>query len=186
MKTGFNFSLLKISVMRFLLLIISVLLLSCGNTIYIVRHAEKAPVEVGASQMMTSDPPLSDAGKVRAIALRDRLKGENVRYIFSTNTKRTITTAQPLNELIGTTQIEIYSSKKDSTDAFIEKLKTIRKGDVLVVGHSNTIDDLANKLCGQTFVPGDLKDSEYDNLYIIKRRGSNYIFRNDKYGAKSE
>ena len=172
--------------MRFLLLIISVLLLSCGNTIYIVRHAEKAPVEAGASQMMASDPPLSDAGKVRAIALRDRLKGEGIRYIFSTNTKRTIATAQPLNELSGNTRIEIYSSKKDSTDAFIEKLKTIRNGDVLVVGHSNTIDDLANKLCGQTFVPGDLKDSEYDNLYIIKRRGSNYIFRNDKYGAKSE
>ncbi len=172
--------------MRFLLLIISVLLLSCGNTIYIVRHAEKAPVEVGASQMMTSDPPLSDAGKVRAIALRDRLKGEGIRYIFSTNTKRTIATAQPLNELIGTTQIEIYSSKKDSTDAFIEKLKTIRKGDVLVVGHSNTIDDFANKLCGTTVVPGDLKDSEYDNLFIIKRKGNSYVFKNDKYGAKSE
>lgn len=172
--------------MRFLLILLCIVAYSCGNTIYIVRHAEKAPVEAGASQMMASDPPLSDLGKVRAISLRDKLKGENVRFIFSTNTKRTIATAQPLNELRGNTRIEIYSSKKDSVDVFIEKLKTIRKGNVLVVGHSNTIDDLANKLCGTTVVSGDLKDSEYDNLYIIKRRGNSYTFRNGKYGAKSE
>ncbi len=172
--------------MRFFLIIICVVLYSCGNTIYIVRHAEKAPVEAGASQMMASDPSLSDIGKVRAITLRDKLRGENVCFIFSTNTKRTLATAQPLNELRGNTRIEIYSSKKDSVDAFIERLKAIRKGNVLVVGHSNTIDDLANKLCGTTVVPGDLKDSEYDNLYIIKRKGNSYTFRNGKYGAKSE
>lgn len=172
--------------MKILLLCISVFLFSCSNTIYIVRHAEKAPVEAGASQMMASDPPLSEAGKVRAIALRDKLKGDNIRYIYSTNTKRTIATAQPLNELRGNTRIEIYSSKKDSTDAFIERLKAIRKGNVLVVGHSNTIDDLANKLCGTTVVPGDLDDSAYDNLYIIKRKGKSYKFSNEKYGVKSE
>lgn len=186
MKTGFNFSLLKNIGMRILLLSISVLLFSCSNTIYIVRHAEKAPVEAGATQMMASDPPLSDAGRIRAIALRDRLKGEGIRYIFSTNTKRTLSTAQPLNELRSNTRVEIYSSKKDSADAFIEKLKLIKKGNVLVVGHSNTVDDLANKLCGTTVVPGDLKDSEYDNLFIIKRKGNSYVFKNDKYGAKSE
>lgn len=171
--------------MRILLLSISVLLFSCGNTIYIVRHAEKAPVEAGASQMMASDPPLSDAGRIRAIALRDRLKGEGIRYIYSTNTKRTLSTAQPLNELSGNTRIEIYSSKKDSVDAFIERLKSIGKGNVLVVGHSNTVDDLVNKLCGTTVVPGDLKDSEYDNLYIIKRKGKEYYFKAEKYGEKS-
>jgi len=172
--------------MKILLLCISVFLFSCSNTIYIVRHAEKAPVEAGASQMMASDPPLSEAGKARAIALRDKLKGENIRHIYSTNTKRTIATAKPLNELQGNTRIEIYSSKKDSTDAFIERLKAIRKGNVLVVGHSNTIDDLANKLCGTTVVPGDLDDTAYDNLYIIKWKGKSYKFSNEKYGAKSE
>lgn len=171
--------------MRILLLSISVLLFSCSNTIYIVRHAEKAPVEAGASQMMASDPPLSEAGKARAMALRDKLKEENIRHIYSTNTKRTIATAKPLNELQGNTRIEIYSSKKDSTDAFIERLKAIRKGNVLVVGHSNTVDDLINAICQRKEIPADLGDNEYDNLFILKRKGSTYRFKRDKYGEKS-
>ena len=168
-----------------LLLLLSVALFSCGNTIYIVRHAEKAPVEAGASQMMASDPPLSDPGKLRAIALRDKLKGENIRFIFSTNTKRTIATAQPLNELRGNGSIEIYSSKKDSMDIFIEKLKAIRKGNILVVGHSNTVDDIVNKLCQKTVIAADLKDNEYDNLFILKRKGDRYFYKNKKYGNTS-
>ena len=79
--------------------------------------------------------------------------------------------------------IQIYSSKPDSMDAFIQKLKTIRKGNVLVVGHSNTVDDLANKLSGKTVVPGDLKDNEYDNLFVIKRKGKGFVFKGEKYGA---
>ena len=167
-----------------LLLIICVTLFSCGNTIYIVRHEEKAPVEAGASQMMASDPPLSDPGKLRAIALRDKLKGENIRFIFSTNTKRTIATAQPLNDQRGNTSIEIYSSKKDSMDIFIEKLKTIRKGNILVVGHSNTVDDIVNRLSQRTAIAADLKDNEYDNLFILKRKGRGYLYKNEKYGNK--
>jgi broad specificity phosphatase PhoE len=166
----------------FLLFIIS----SCGNTFYIVRHAEKAPVEAGASQAQASDPPLSAAGELRAVELREKLRGEHIKYIFSTNYKRTKSTAQPLNELWGSTRIETYSPQKDSTDAFIQKLKAIRKGNVLVVGHSNTIDDIANKLCGSTVVPADLKDSDYDNLYEIKRKGDKYIFKARTYGVPTE
>lgn len=169
-----------------LLLTLSTLLISCGNTYFIVRHAEKAPVEAGASQMQASDPPLSDAGMQRAIALREELRNDNVQYIFSTNFKRTLSTAQPLNELRGATRVEEYSSKKDSMDAFIAKLKTIRKGNVLVVGHSNTIDDIANKLCGSTVVPGDLKETQYDNLFVVKRKGIKFVFSGKKYGATTE
>ena len=166
----------------FLLFIIS----SCGNTFYIVRHAEKAPVEAGASQMQASDPPLSAAGELRAVELREKLRGEHIEFIFSTNYKRTKSTVQPLNELRGKTMVQTYNSNKDSMDAFIQKLKAIKKGNVLVVGHSNTIDDIANKLCGSTVVPGDLKDSDYDNLYEVKRKGEKYIFKARTYGIPTE
>lgn len=172
--------------MRYSLLLFSVFLFSCSNTIYIVRHAEKAKPQAGMSAMEANDPPLSDSGQLRAIQLKDELKDDNIQYIFSTNYKRTISTAQPLNELRGSTRIEIYSAKKDSMDAFIEKLKSIKKGNVLVVGHSNTIDDLANKLCGSAVVPGDLKDSDYDNLYEIRRKGDKYIFKGRTYGIATE
>jgi 2,3-bisphosphoglycerate-dependent phosphoglycerate mutase len=165
--------------MRYLLLLILVSAASCGNTYFIVRHAEKAVAGTG----MGSDVPLSPEGEQRAIELRQLLKDKKVQYIFSTNFKRTISTAQPLNELRGNTRIEIYNPSKDSADAFIQRLRSIKKGNVLVVGHSNTIDDIANKLCGKTVVPGDLKDVDYDNLFVVKKKGNRYVFTGKKYGA---
>jgi phosphohistidine phosphatase SixA len=170
--------------MRLVLPLLSLFILSaCGNTFYIVRHAEKAKPLAAVSAMEASDPPLSDSGNLRALALKDRLKSEGIRYIFSTNYKRTIHTAKPLDEYLQVAQTQYYNPKPDSTDAFIQKLKLIRKGNVLVVGHSNTIDDIANKLCGTIQVPGDLKDSEYDNLFIIKRKKDGYFFKREKYGV---
>jgi len=172
--------------MRLIALLICLACYSCGNTYYIVRHAEKAPVEAGASAMMASDPPLSPAGEQRAIELRQTLRGEKIKHVFSTNFKRTLSTAQPLNETMGSTAIAIYSSKKDSLDLFIEKLQAIKKGNVLVVGHSNTIDDIANKLCDKKVVPGDLKETQYDNLFVVKRKGKKFVFTYKKYRAPTE
>ena len=42
---------------------------------------------------------------------------------------------------------------------------------MLIVGHSNTVDDVVNKLCGEIKVPADLPDSEYDNLYLVIKKG---------------
>lgn len=173
--------------MRYILLVIVVLAVSCSsNRYFIVRHAEKMVMAKDSLGMMANNPPLSEAGKARALALREELKNQHIKYIFSTNTIRTKTTAQPLSELLGNTRIEIYNPSKDSVDAFIAKLKSISKGNVLVVGHSNTVDDLANKLSGSAVVPGDLKDSDYDNLYEIKKKGGKYIFKAKKYGAPTE
>lgn len=159
------------------------LLQACAssNTYYVVRHAEKAPVPAGASRMMASDPPLSAEGQDRAIALRDLLQHKNVFFIFSTDYQRTKNTAQPLSDA---TQVPIvlYSARMDSMDAFISRLKTIRKGNVLVVGHSNTIDDIANKLTGKTVMPGDLPETDYSNLLIIHRKGNRYHFSRARYG----
>ncbi len=166
--------------------LILIVLSSCGNTFYVVRHAEKVKPLAGMSIMDANDPPLSDSGNIRALALKDRLKRENIHYIFSTNYKRTISTAKPLDEYLASVQTQYYNPKRDSTDAFIEKLKLIKKGDVLVVGHSNTVDDIANLLCGSIVVPGDLKDSDYDNLYEIKRKGDKFTFKGKTYGVPTE
>ena len=172
--------------MRYFILVLSVVLFSCGNTYYIVRHAEKETGIDMQTMKPGTDPPLSFEGQQRALKLKEILSGKNIRHIFSTNTTRTISTAKPLKELFLDMPIQIYSSKPDSMDAFIQKLKTIRKGNVLVVGHSNTVDDLANKLSGKTVVPGDLKDNECDNLFIIKRKGKGFVFKAEKYGAPSK
>src|SRR5260221_3259215 len=172
--------------MKYLLYAFLLMIMACSSNLYfVVRHAKKTILTKDSANMMMSNPPLSEAGKVRAFVLRDELKNQHIRYIFSTNTIRAIATAEPLNQSIGNTRIEFYSSSKDSLDGFIEKLKSIKKGNVLVVGHSNTVDDIVNKLCSSTKIPGDLKDSDYDNLYIIKRKGKRMIFSQRKYGYPS-
>jgi len=172
--------------MRYLSLLFLPVFFSCSNTIYIVRHAEKETGIDMATMKPFTDPPLSPAGQERALKLKEVLSSENIKYIFSTHTVRTISTARPLKELYLGMPVQLYSSKPDSLEALILQIKRIQKGDVLIVGHSNTVDDIVNKLAGKTVVPGDLKDSEYDNLFILKRKGSRYEFKNEKYGAQSK
>jgi phosphohistidine phosphatase SixA len=170
----------------FTLFLIVTVFVSCSNTIYVVRHAEKASGIDPATMMTMKDPPLTLEGEERALALKQMLSGKNVKHIYSTNTLRTISTAKPLKELFLDVPLQLYSTKPDSMDVFIQQLKAIRKGNVLVVGHSNTVDDISNKLCGSSVVAGDLKDNEYDNLFIIKRKGEKYSFKREKYGVPSK
>lgn len=153
---------------------------SCGTTYYIVRHGEKAVADNSGS-MMGNDPPLSDQGKERARALKEALKNKKIGYIFSTNTVRTKTTAEPTREYFDL-ETEIYSPIP--TESFISSLKSLKKN-VLIVGHSNTIDDVVNKLSGAVHVPADLDESIYDNLYVIRKKGKKMIFKNKKYGLAS-
>ncbi len=160
--------------MRILLFFfISAFFLSCSQTYYVVRHGEKAV----QAPNMTSDVPLSETGKQRTEKLKDKLKGKRIGLIYSTNTIRTLSTAQPTSDYFKL-PIATYSSKPDS--AFISLLIS-KKKNTLVIGHSNTVDDIVNMLCGEKKIAGDLKDTEYDNLYVIKRKGKSFIFKNEKY-----
>jgi len=156
-----------------------ILLCSCTRTIYVVRHAEKIGATDSLAKMMANDLPLSEAGKVRAIVLKEQLSGQHIKWIYSTNTSRTINTADPLSKSINVS-IGIYRN----IDSLVSVIRS-EKGNVLVVGHSNTVDDIVNKLTGQTKIAADLKDYEYDNLFIVKLRGKKAFFRQRKYGYPS-
>jgi broad specificity phosphatase PhoE len=147
--------------------------------VYIVRHAEKITTSDSIGKMAANDPPLSEAGKVRALVLKNELADKHIGHIYSTNTIRTRSTAEPLSEAIKI-NIELYNS----IDSLISAIKSA-KGNVLVVGHSNTVDDIVNKLCGQVKIASDLKDGEYDNLFVVKIRGQKIIFDQRKYGYPS-
>lgn len=173
--------------MKVCLFVITVFFLfSCSNIIYVVRHAEKETGIDMATMKPTTDPPLSIDGNRRALKLKEILSNKNIKYIYSTNTLRTISTAKPLKELFLGLPLNIYSSKPDSLDAFLLQIKKIRRGNVLIVGHSNTVDDIVNNLAGKSVVPGDLKDYEYDNLFVLKRKRNDYAFKNEKYGVPSK
>lgn len=163
---------------KYYILIIAFAFISCSQTFYVVRHAEKEKQELG----MSSDVALSAAGKNRAENLSNLLANKNIKQIFSTNTIRTMATAAPISNRLRL-NITLYENKFDSV--FIKKIKAT-KGNVLIVGHSNTYDDIVNLLCGRIIIMANLQDNEYDNLYEIKKRkGIIMRIENKKYGIST-
>ena len=162
---------------RILFPALCLIITSCSHTYYIVRHAEKIKPAAGSAIAVTNDPTLSETGKMRAEKLKEILIDKKIKHIFSTNTIRTLTTAKPLSDAIGI-QTVLYNPKKDS--AFTEHLKRLKKN-ALIVGHSNTIDDVVNRLFNKICIPADIPDSVYDNLFIVKYHGKKISFKQKKY-----
>ncbi|RAI95409.1 phosphoglycerate mutase family protein [Algoriphagus yeomjeoni] len=137
------------------------LIASCASkqepkTIYIVRHAEK--------QLTGNDPELSVAGAARAGKLAQILSDKNITHVFSTDYKRTKMTATKTANEAGV-QIETYEPKNH--DVLVEQIRNI-EGNVLVVGHSNTVGQIANYFVGDGVKYEDLNDSEYNFIYVVK------------------
>jgi broad specificity phosphatase PhoE len=124
------------------------------STIFIVRHAEKA-----ASG--GDDPDLSEAGRARAEALANMLKDAGISAIYMTEFKRTQQTAAPLAKMLHLDPTIVPA--KDST-ALIAKLRA-SSGNVLVVGHGNTIPDLVKGIGNAT--PINIADNDYDNFFVL-------------------
>jgi broad specificity phosphatase PhoE len=156
--------------MRFFCTGFLLFLLSCKSTTYfVVRHAEK---ESKGTAMMQSDPPLSAEGEKQALDLKSFLQNKSVKSIYSTNYARTIATAEPIRQTLGV-NLKMYDPRKN--EQLVEELKKINDGNVLVVGHSNTVDDVVNGLMGESRMM-DLADNEYGNVFIVKKKGSRVFF----------
>lgn len=155
-------------------LVPAILLTACSHTYYVVRHAEKA----APGQNMSSDVPLTEAGQQRAEALKALLAGKKIDLIYSTNTIRAMATAKPTADYFHKT-IKQYGPRPDPL--FIDSLRKLKKN-ILIIGHSNTVDDLVNGLTKANSVPGDLQDSEYDNLFVIEVKKRKVKFERRKYG----
>jgi broad specificity phosphatase PhoE len=126
---------------------------SAQTSIFIVRHAEKADA--------TKDTSLSETGRARAEALSKMLRDANITAIYTTEFKRTQETAAPLATALGINPTNLAA--KD-TAALAEKLRTAH-GNVMVVGHGNTIPDLIKAL-GIT-EPISISESDYDELFVV-------------------
>jgi broad specificity phosphatase PhoE len=137
-----------------------------------VRHAEKE-----TNTTMASDVPLSVQGKERAEALKDLLLSAHIRSIYSTNFLRTRATAEPLARVL---KIEIQSYQPADT-AFIRSLRSNNEN-ILIVGHSNTVDNIVNTLMGSVVIPADLTDTQYGDLFVIKRKGKHYRLDRRRFG----
>ena len=132
------------------------------QSIFVVRHAERADAAPGASAMMDSDPDLSAAGKARAQSLASMLKDAKITAIYTTRYKRTKQTAEPLAAALG---LELTVVDPRDVSGLAEKLAA--GGNALVVGHSNTVGTIIEAL-GVTD-PVELSEADYDNLFVIVR-----------------
>jgi broad specificity phosphatase PhoE len=155
-----------------LALLVSLIGLSCSyHSYYIVRHAEKE----AAGPNMSGDVPLTTEGKDRALKLMDLLEDKKLVAVYSTNTIRTKSTAQPTADYFHL-PVKVYGPGPDS--AFIAELRKY-EANVLVVGHSNTVDDIVNGLLGKNKLK-DLDDSEYNRLFVVRVRGKKVSFEERK------
>lgn len=152
--------------MKLLLSVVTLLALAAPvaaqQTIFVVRHAERADASTGGSPMMASDPDLSEAGRARAQALAAILKDAKITAIYTTQYKRTQQTAEPLAKALG---IQPTVVPANDMPALIDKLNA--SGHALVVGHSNTVGQIVAGLGVTDQV--DLADDEYDNLFVVVR-----------------
>jgi len=131
------------------------------QTVFVVRHAERADTAAGAAPTMAADPELSDAGRARADSLAAALEDAEVVAIFATEFKRTQATAAPLAKALGL-QVTTISSKEPAK--LIQAVKSAG-GNVLVVGHSNTVPAIVKDL--GVAAPITVGDAEYDNLFVV-------------------
>ena len=125
-----------------------------NSAVILVRHAEKTAE--------ANDPQLSEAGIQRAEQLATLLADANVTAIYSTDFSRTRNTAAPLANARG---LEIMLYDPANPGQLVDSLKKT-PGRFLVVGHSNTVPDLVERLGGS---PGSAMDekTEYDRLYVL-------------------
>ena len=124
------------------------------RNLYIVRHAEKI--------MTGDDPDLAEEGRLRAENLRKILEDKDIRHVFSTPTIRTRATVAPIARSKG---VEIMEYDINDHDALVDKIKTV-EGDVLVVGHSNSIHHLANYFVGPGGEFEEIEDADYEGIYV--------------------
>jgi 2,3-bisphosphoglycerate-dependent phosphoglycerate mutase len=144
--------------------------------VWIVRHAEK-----DASDPKDNDPELSEAGAVRAEALKKELKSQRIDSIFSTDYKRTKLTGFPLADITG---INIKTYDPRAATALAKSLKDNAAGKkILIIGHSNTVLELIEAFGGKRPVD-KLTDDDYDYLFSLTIKGDKVEVKADKYGEQ--
>ncbi len=131
-----------------------------STTFYLVRHAEKVTTDPN-----NKDPLLTEKGEYRAISLSKKLKKKKLSAIYSTDFQRTKLTVQPIadKQNLG---VKIYDPK--NLKLFIYTILQENKGgNILIVGHSNTILETIEAL-GATRPIAEIKDQEYDYFFTVK------------------
>jgi broad specificity phosphatase PhoE len=141
------------------------------DTVFLVRHAERADAGMASTGAAVNDPDLSAEGRARADSLAMMLKDADVTAIYATEFKRTQQTAAPLAKALGLTVTIVKAAEPTK---LVEALRSAA-GNVLVVGHSNTVPDVVRFLGVRASIT--IGEAEYDNLFVVTTRAEPRMIR---------
>ena len=126
-------------------------------TLHLLRHAEKAATPNDA------DPELSAAGRERAEALVAWAEGRKIDAIYATHLRRTQQTAAPL---AAARDLDLRVLPAGDSARLLARLRGAHcGGHVLVVGHSNTVPELAQAFGAEPFA---IQDHEFGAVYTLQ------------------
>ena len=125
-----------------------------ADTVYVMRHLQKAAGE---------DPPLTEEGAILAKMVAAMFGGLDfgIKSVFATRTRRAQQTGEPLAKFVGV-PVTLYDPR--NVPALVEAVKAV-SGNVLIVGHSNTVPDLVAAFGGAK--PPPLTESDYGTIYQL-------------------
>lgn len=151
---------------------------SAPTVVIIVRHAEKGTTPA-------NDPPLTEAGTLRAKALAAALTAANVQAVITTQLVRTGETGRPTAEAHGLTMetVQVGGAVAEHAKAVADAVRKHVGQTVLVVGHSNTVTQIVAALGGPRMP--DLCDSQYSNIYTLVLEGTSTRLVQTMFGAPS-
>ena len=132
-----------------------------STTVVIVRHAEKQ-LDAGA------DPPLSTAGEARAALLLrmfgDTAGPDHLDAIYVSPTMRSRMTAEPLAKRLGLTPVV---APGDMPGALARRvLHEHAGGRILIVGHSDTMNEIVGALGAKNPLP-PIGTDDYGTMYVV-------------------
>jgi broad specificity phosphatase PhoE len=145
------------SVVLFFVVRFSISALGETTSVIVLRHAEKA-------LSVDEDPVLSEAGQRRALQLATMLCSQKIDAIYVSDTRRSQLTAAPLAARLGVPVT--LRSGKDVDGLLADIGERYVGGRVVVVGHSNTVPVIIDKLTRGTTVVS-VADEEYDALFVV-------------------
>jgi phosphohistidine phosphatase SixA len=138
-------------------------LASCASTqgtprephIFVMRHLHKAAD--------AQDPGLTPQGQACSQQLARFLGGQEVRAVYASTTRRAQETAAPLAAALGL-GAKTYAP---ADTAGVAARAQAEAGSVLIVGHSNTVPDIVERLGGTR--PAPIDESRYADVWRVSR-----------------
>lgn len=149
---------------------------SSTTVILLVRHADRnenascEPPDPASTCPLpnpgSDNPPLSTPGNTRAQTLMHVGEDTGLQAIYASCFCRTQQTAAPIATNLGLTVNNVRQDGSANIDALVEQIKSDNEGQkILVVGHSNTVPLIIEKLGGGTV--DTIVEEEFDNLYVV-------------------